>query len=248
MVRFGLTVGKGSALWKWLKANKLRLVGQVSTAPAPKPPKPPAPFTPLKGIDYAWQHPAPAEIKKDGYGFAFRYFSDDHTKDLSLGEAKALHADGIAIGVVWESTSNRALDGYLAGKKDAQIALAKLKAVGNPDGVVYFALDFDVPDYAKLLPDFPVFAIRKLGPVAHYFAGILSVIPVARVGGYGGYYPIKRLFDAKLISYGWQTLAWSGGRWEPRAQVRQVGGAVVGGVKCDLNKAMHPDYGVWHPA
>ena len=39
MVRFGLTVGKGSALWKWLKANKLRLVGQVSTAPTPKPTK-----------------------------------------------------------------------------------------------------------------------------------------------------------------------------------------------------------------
>ena len=247
MIKFGLTVGKGSALYKWLKANRLRLVGKVSVVPKPKPPKPPAPFTPRKGIDYAWQHPAPAAIKSGGYAFAFRYFSTDPSKDLSLVEAKALHAEGIEIGVVWESMATRALDGYLAGKKDAQTALAKLKAVGNPDGVVYFALDFDLKDYAKLLPDLPVFAIRKLGPVAHYFSGVLSVLPVTRVGGYGGYYAIKRLFNAQLITYGWQTLAWSGGQWEPRAQVRQVGGAVVGGVKCDLNKAMHPDYGAWLP-
>ena len=35
MVKYGLVVGKGSALWKWLKANHQRLV--VGTTPAPKP-------------------------------------------------------------------------------------------------------------------------------------------------------------------------------------------------------------------
>lgn len=39
MIRFGLTVAKGSPLAKWLKAHRLRLLGVLKTAPVPKPTK-----------------------------------------------------------------------------------------------------------------------------------------------------------------------------------------------------------------
>lgn len=43
MIRFGLTVGKGSPLYRWLKKNRLALEGVVKTVPKPKPkPKPQA--------------------------------------------------------------------------------------------------------------------------------------------------------------------------------------------------------------
>ena len=57
--------------------------------------------------------------------------------------------------------------------------------------------------------------------VASYFRGVNSVLGVNRTGGYGGYWTINRLFNSGLIRFGWQTSAWSGGLWDPRAQLQQ---------------------------
>jgi hypothetical protein len=55
------------------------------------------------------------------------------------------------------------------------------------------------------------------------------VIGRARVGLYAGYYVIKRAFDAKKITWGWQTHAWSGGHWDP---ARSPGGDREGSLMC----------------
>jgi hypothetical protein len=75
---------------------------------------------------------------------------------------------------------------------------------------IYFAVDFNE-------------TAGQAGAVASYFRGVNAVLGVNRTGGYGGYWTISRLFNSGLIRFGWQTSAWSGGRWDPRAQLQQYG-------------------------
>jgi hypothetical protein len=57
---------------------------------------------------------------------------------------------------------------------------------------------------------------------------------------------IKRAFDAKKITYGWQSYAWSGGKWDTRAQLQQYkNDMVMNGVGLDYDRAMVADYGQW---
>jgi hypothetical protein len=54
------------------------------------------------------------------------------------------------------------------------------------------------------------------------------------VGCYGGLRAVAAAMDAGFG--GWQTVAWSGGRWDPRAVARQTGRQlIVGGVQVDEN-------------
>jgi hypothetical protein len=66
-----------------------------------------------------------------------------------------------------------------------------------------------------------------------------------RTGIYGGYYPVKRALDAGKATWAWQTIAWSGGQWDPRAHIRQGLTVTVGGCQVDVNDSRHPDYGQW---
>jgi hypothetical protein len=52
-------------------------------------------------------------------------------------------------------------------------------------------------------------------------SGAGSILGKDHVGIYGGYYPVKRALDAGVCKYAWQTYAWSGGQWDPRAHIRQ---------------------------
>lgn len=58
---------------------------------------------------------------------------------------------------------------------------------------------------------------------------------------YGGYWVIKRLFEAVLIGLGWQTVARSGGQRYPRAAMLQNG--FFGSY--DVNEAYVADYDQW---
>ena len=95
-----------------------------------------------------------------------------------------------------------------------------------PEGrPIYFGVDFDA-------------AASQQGTINAYFDGAISVLGKQRVGAYAGYYVIKRLFDAGKITWGWQTYAWSGGKWDSRAQLRQVkNGVVIAGGDCDIDEA-----------
>jgi hypothetical protein len=112
----------------------------------------------------------------------------------------------------------------------------------------YFAVDFDLPDYAPHLADTPVNALAKLGPVGKYFQAINALKFAYEVGAYGGYFAIKRLFDAKQITKGWQTIAWSGGMLDPRAVIYQVTATspIVGGdIDIRQHTATEADFGQW---
>lgn len=190
------------------------------------------------GLDYSGGRPSHAAMKTAGVTFVCRYIGSTvrgtgrSAKWLSPSEAKALHDDGFAIVVVFETTAQRAEAGHAAGVADAHIAVAELAYCGLPaDTVVYFAVDYDT----------------TVGPnVTGYFQGAASVLSLGRTGGYAGYKVIKALFDKKLATYGWQTYAWSGGKWDPRAQIQQYSnGKTVGGASVDYDRAEHADYGQW---
>lgn len=86
----------------------------------------------------------------------------------------------------------------------------------------------------------------QLSTIADYYRGVNGVMGLARDGAYGGKKTISYLFDAGVITYGWQTYAWSAGVWDPRAQLRQTqNGVIIGGVDCDLDSSMQADFGQW---
>jgi hypothetical protein len=186
------------------------------------------------GVDYSYARPSPAGIRGAGYTFAVRYLSHDPSKNISAGEAKALIGAGVDVVSNWESTADSTLGGYNAGVSDAQAATAQAAAAGSPEGrPIYFSIDFDATPGQQATID-------------AYMDGAASVIGRGRVGAYGGYWVVKRLFDDGKIAFGWQTYAWSGGNWDPRAQLRQVHNDVsVAGGDCDIDQAMALDFGQW---
>lgn len=191
-------------------------------------------LVPRVGIDFAWESPppSPAALKAAGVTFVCRYLSNDASKDLSPAEYAAYQAAGIAVVVVWETVANRMLAGYSAGKADALEAVTLCKQIGIPGAFpVYFACDFDATQ------------LDQAG-IDAYLDGVASVIGVARAGIYGGYWPVSRAFAAGKVTFGWQTYAWSGGSWEPRAQLRQVQNDVtVAGITVDIDHAIADNFG-----
>jgi len=187
------------------------------------------------GVDYAWSHPSPAALHAAGVTFACRYLSTDKSKSLTLTEAKALAAAGISSVVVWETTANRMLGGKAAGVADAKDAAAQATACGMPASrPIYFAADWDATETQQT-------------QINAYLDGAASVLGRSRVGIYGGYYPVKRAMDAGKATWAWQTIAWSGGQWDPRAHIRQGAQKSIGGVSCDLDTSMKADFGQWKP-
>ncbi|WP_243718793.1 glycoside hydrolase domain-containing protein [Actinomadura sp. KC06] len=187
------------------------------------------------GVDYAWGRPGTSALKRAGAKFACRYLSHDTTgKNLTRAEADELSEAGIWLVVVWETTAKRPLDGRAAGAADAVDAAAQAEACGMPDDrPIYFAADWDASP-------------GQQDEINAYLDGAASVIGRGRVGLYAGHGPMKRAFDAEKIAYGWQTYAWSGGRWDARAQLQQYSNDhEINGVAVDYDRAVHGDYGQW---
>jgi hypothetical protein len=200
----------------------------------------------MLGLDYSAGRPSGGAVAGAGFGFVARYLANGLSGrvDLTAGEVQDMHAHGVAVALVWErkllNQPDRATEGQPAGTADAQAADAQAKAIGLPDLPIYFAIDFDIPDYNPGSAD----PRAKLGPVASYFDGIRSVLPAARVGVYGGYWAVKRVLDAGLAVWAWQTVAWSGGQEDPRIHLFQrIGTVTVDGVGCDVNEARQDQFG-----
>ena len=186
----------------------------------------------LYGCDYSFSRPSPSHLYGEGYRFAVRYFSYDSGKNLTASEAQALENAGLDVVSNWEAGSDDALDGYSRGVQHAHDADAQAHAAGAPaDRPIYFSVDFDASE-------------GQQGAINDYMDGVASVIGRSRTGAYGGYYVIKRLFDAGKITWGWQAYAWSGGQWDPRAQARQIQNGLEGD-SIDKDQAMVADIGQW---
>ena len=177
-------------------------------------------------LDYAWAKPTPAAIKAAGYSGVMRYLSTDATKNLSKTEATGLLAAGLSIGLVWETTAQRAGAGFAAGAADAATAEAQADALGYPStAVLFYAVDYDAAPSA----------------VAPYFAGVVSKAH-RPVGVYGS----ARVVEGVNVPYKWQATAWSGGRVSTVAHLYQRLHATVAHpiASTDENVVLH-DFPMW---
>ncbi len=188
------------------------------------------------GLDYSMGMPPISDMKAAGVAFVCRYIgytdpSLSQIKILTQAEAHALNQAGISLVSNWEWYVNRVLEGFGAGQWDAQEAQRRHVACGGPPNrPIYFSAD---EDYSA-------------AQVADYFKGVSSVVGLSRTGAYGSYRVIAGLFDAGLIAWGWQTYAWSGGAWEPRAHIQQYNNAMImSGVEVDYDRSIKSDFGQW---
>lgn len=172
----------------------------------------------------------------DGYVFAGRYLGvGSPRKLLTPAEARDLTDAGVAIVSLVEGAVNGAMGGFSAGRTHATSAGTHGQQCGMPAGRPYmFAVDFDATD-------------AQMSTVARYFEGVSEVLPHGQVGAYGGVRQLRWLFDRGLIAWGFQTYAWSTGRWEQRARLRQIhNGVAYHGSTVDLCVAVAEDYGQWY--
>lgn len=192
----------------------------------------------LSGIDFSYGSGLTvAQIKAAGKDFVCRYLSGGGSKDINAKELADYMAGGIQVVFVWETTG--LMPSEAQGVADAQDAQRQLDALGAKEAVVFFAADAsseaNLPGYLK---------------------GAASVLGKARVGVYGGLDSVRTAFDQDLVTYGWQTYAWSNGEWDSRALLQQYSnGHQIGPCSCDLDRAEFPgsnivltkddDYGQW---
>lgn len=188
--------------------------------------------------------------------FVCRYLSVDiagHTA-LSKDEAPRYRPYGMALVAIWEKTKYRAIQlgsidaEYAAGKQDGAKAMHQLEAIGAPgDAVCYFTADFDLAGNAH--------ADGDLRLVQAYFEGIhASVKQPGRVGVYGTYDCIMRLYDQQLVRWAWQmTFGAKGLVIDDRVSIYQydiwpdtAGWGVQGPGALDLDCAVRDHYGQFH--
>lgn len=166
--------------------------------------------------DCSFNHPKPAAARSAGYSAAIRYLSPDPAKNLTTDEAAALRIAGLGIGLIWESTAMRGLQGYAAGHADATAAARQLRALGAPPGVPVFAN----------IGDWPVTA-GQLNGIMAYYRGWRDALHEYRSGsgGYGPRFLIDRMVSSGHIGIWWQnaitTMGVSGGIVSPHASIYQ---------------------------
>lgn len=206
-------------------------------------------------IDYSTSRPSISQLKAANVTSVGRYIGWDSVpgypsigKNITKTEANSLISAGISIFLAFEYAPDAAARGLSQGTVDGHLAMKQLAALDAPPTMaVYFAIDYDIPDYDPGLSDTPANAVAKLGPVAKYFQAINALKCPYKVGVYGGFYAVKRVMDAKLATLAWQATAWSGGNIDSRAVLYQTTrSAPIPGADVDIRLLpMVADFGQW---
>jgi hypothetical protein len=185
-------------------------------------------------IDYAWGRPGAAALQRAGVGFVCRYLSRDTTgKNLTRAEAERLSDAGIRLVVVWESTADRARSGKSGGVADARAVDAQVRGAGCPATGRSTSPWTSTPRPESRPGSTPIWrAPRASSDPTGSTSMAATAQPACPRRGQAG--------------WAWQTYAWSAGRWDPRAHIRQYSnGHTLDGVGVDYDRGMTEDYGQW---
>lgn len=210
-----------------------------SPAPAPPPrPKPsPSTFQPREGVDGV-SVPGGAELRASGKHFVGRYLSTPgNAKNLRKAEVADLHAHGLGIALIFETTGKSFEGGRAAGVADAKLALDGLRALGAPSSVaVYFAVDANPHGHEA--------------SIVSYIEGASSVLGHGRTGVYGGLGAVDSCFKAAACRFFFQTYGWSGSPtvWHRARHLGQYrNGVSLAGHQVDLDRQVKAAAGLWLP-
>jgi hypothetical protein len=165
----------------------------------------------IPGFDCSYSKPGWMEMRAAGYTFMLGYVSPNPAKNLSASNFYDYHVRaGMAVGLVWESTIGRALQGSAAGTADGKAAELQANTIGYPtDAVIFFAVDQDTTSasYAAIQSYANSFNLNTRRPVGIY--GEADVVDHFVTPG------------VQPVRYGWQTAAWSAGRLSGKAGLYQ---------------------------
>lgn len=186
-------------------------------------------------LDYSAARLAAATIKAAGHVGVIRYVgTPGRKKNITKAEYEELTRNGVGVALVYENQPGDANGGFSAGVSAARAARADADSIGWPrDRPIHFAIDSD-----------QVTAL-DFDEVRSYLDGAASVLGngIERTGVYGEYDVIERNVGSHA-RYGWQTVAWSGGRISKKAALFQrLGQIYVGGIQVDVNNILAADWG-----
>lgn len=175
----------------------------------------------IRGLDAATVlTPYASAIRAAGIAHVGRYL-----KSLTVGEVAALHAAGLGLWLIFESTADRALAGASAGSADGVTAARQAQALGAPPSTAIAAtvdLDPSVAQLPQVLAYLDVFRSSSsrrgltyaCGAVLSRDAGTPWLAGAIGWSGSRAYYATK----AAAIVQGPQvnahaTATWEGGTW-----------------------------------
>lgn len=190
---------------------------------------------PVQGVDYTGGANIAALVSA-GKKFACRYGGPGGDwKHITPAEAQALSAAGVAVVANAEKDAGGLVRGWAEGYEWASLAEAHFARCGMPAGrPIYFSVDFDVTS-------------TQWAAVAAALRGAAEKLGgVHRVGVYGGRRAMAWARRDGVAQWFWQTLAWSGGLWEPGNHIEQYHNDVaLAGIRLDLDRALVTDFGQW---
>lgn len=185
-------------------------------------------------LDYSSRPPSGATVRSAGYPGVVRYAgTPGRPKNITRAEFEDMDMSGVGVALVYENQAGDALNGFGAGQASARAILADANHIGFPPSrPLYFACDRDIVTE------------QQFTAVMSYLDGAASVIGAQRVGVYGEHDVVKRALEGGHARYGWQTVAWSGGKHYAGAHLYQLAGYVYpGGVQCDASNVLQADWG-----
>ena len=181
-------------------------------------------------LDYSWARPSPQSCKDWPAVGVMRYLGPGNNgRDITRAEADSLMGVGLGVGLVWETSANRALAGYDAGAADASQAAYYADLLGFPrDRPIYFACDCDVS------------TSQAYSVVLDYFRGTNQCLNEARA--YGEADVLDATAEHLGFRHGWQpaSTSWSGNRISGNAGMLQKWPYVMND-QCDDNDVLCPD-------
>jgi LysM repeat protein len=173
-------------------------------------------------------------LANEGIKYAGRYLGHSW-KGLEAPEVAAIKNAGMQIFSIFEQAATKVSYFTAAqGQKDAAAAAALAKELGQPEGsAIYFAVDYDAQ-------------AADLAAIAAYFKAVKDNLPGYIVGAYGSFRVIEYLKGSGLVTYYFQTYAWSKGQKSAAAHIYQYKNDVrLAGVGVDYNEICQANVGTW---
>ena len=188
-------------------------------------------------LDYSAGQPGAATIRRAGYGGAVRYIGfPSRVKCTNAGELADFTRHGLGMALVYEDHTEDWLGGFGQGRESGARARAHANQIGFPsDRPIYMAVDRDVVTGGEF------------ATMVEYLRGASQTVGgVGLTGVYGEYDVCVRAQQAGVARWFWQCRAWSGTPvklFPGRHLYQRVGTVAVGGINCDINDVLQPDWG-----
>jgi hypothetical protein len=183
----------------------------------------------MRGVDHSTKLHDPGtfarEVKAAGQDFVIRYLANPgNPKVITAAELRAYHEAGLGVGLVWETTQFRPLQGPVAGKVDGSVARQQASFLGVP-------------------PDVPIFGAVDFAPKPDQLPTIAAYLEAGSFAPYGN--GVVCRFMAKRGAQHFWLMDWADHDFDS-PHIHQHGQIEIADVLCDKNEGFMPCC-IWWP-